>query len=91
MTYHVGFDKDKGNPFLILSDYMCSCKFTLDSADARTQRSFDAPGEGGLTCREQVTQIFQIHSMTFGLAEDRLLRDVRGCLTGAVQSDSDPL
>lgn len=82
VTYHVGFDKDKGNPFLILSDYVCSCKFTLDSADARTQRSFDTPDEGGLTCREQVTQIFQTRSMTFGLVEDRLLRDVRGCLSG---------
>ena len=82
VTYHVGFDKDKVNPFLILSDYVCSCKFTLDSSDIRTQRSFDAPQAGGLTCREQVVQIFQAHSMTFGLAEDRLLRDVRGCLSG---------
>lgn len=81
VSFNISFDSDKNNGYLVLSDYVCSCKYTLDAAAAATRRSYAEKTGSGLTRRQVLEGLFRDHGKTFGLMEDRLQHDVRRSLS----------
>lgn len=71
------FDSDKANELLVLSDYICSCRYTLDYPEGPTREAYKQPAEDGRTRREVLEELFASRSETFGFLGDRLLEDVR--------------
>lgn len=77
ISYTVAFDSDKRNDYLVLSDYICSCRFTLGSRDPYIQREFGLPAADGLTRRALAEHIFRTQGVVFGLYEDRIRMELR--------------
>lgn len=73
----ITFDSDKKNEFLVLSDYVCNCRYSLDSPDEFTRKSYAQPAEDGRSRRAVLEELFAAHSRTFGFLVDRLQEDVR--------------
>lgn len=77
ISHEIVFDSDKENGFLVLSDYVCSCRYTMDYAQGRTRRDYEQPAEEGRSRRAVLEELFGARSRTFSFLEDRLQGDVR--------------
>lgn len=81
VTCDIRFDSDKKNDYLVLSDYACSCKYTLDYTGGPTRKDYEAAAPDGRTRRAVLEEIFERHGREFGLLEDRLRHDMRRSLS----------
>ncbi len=80
VTCDIRFDSDKKNNYLVLSDYACSCKYTLDYTGGPTWQDYEAAAPDGRTRRAVLEEIFETSGRVFGLLEDRLQHDMRRSL-----------
>ncbi len=72
VEYHVSYDYDKSNDFLVLSDYVCSCRYGLD-----TSMSYQAKAPDGKTYREKISEILDGNKREYGLWDDLIKIEAR--------------
>lgn len=77
VTYEIRFASDKKNNYLVLSDYACSCKYTLGYTGGPTWQDYEEKTADGRTRRTVLNEIFETRGKVFGLLGDRLQHDVR--------------
>lgn len=77
ISHEIIFASDKENEFLVLSDYVCSCRYTMDYTEGPTWRDYERPTEDGRSRRAVLDELFETRGRTFGFLGDRLQEDVR--------------
>lgn len=72
VEYHVSYDFDKSNDFLVLSDYVCACRYGLD-----TSMSYRTKTPDGKTYQEKISEILNPHKREYGLWDDLIKIEAR--------------
>lgn len=88
ISCEITFDRDKDNDFLVLSDYVCSCRYTLGYTGGPTWKDYEQPADDGRSRRTVLEEIFQDRGRRFGLSEGRLQKDVRRSLSNRDWGDA---
>lgn len=80
ISYEITFDSDKSNPFLVLSDYVCSCRHTMDfsgQSNRCTWNAYQEPAADGRSYRAVLEELFRTRGSEYGFLEDQFQQDVR--------------
>lgn len=77
ISHEILFDSDKKNEFLVLSDYVCSCRYTLDYTKGSMYEEYRGRAVSGRSMRQELEELFQARGRQFGFLADRLHEDVR--------------
>lgn len=75
--YDISFASDKRNDYLVLSDYVCSCRLSLDRKDEPTRTAFAETLPDGRSMREAAEQAFRKQGVHFELYEDQVRMTMR--------------